>query len=322
MCSMKRNEKSNPSLLHAAASGTLADVTALVEHGADVNALDSYARSALMFAVSRGDMAIVKYLIEQGANVNASDKDEGNSNTEGTALRRAVSEGHLDIVKLLLDQGADVDGRSPRGSSPLQRAASNNHLVIAQLLLDHNADPNILDENGAIKVTALSHAAFNVYLDMTVLLLRHGTLPSPTDFIYAGSTRKSLPEDQIAVLRLLLAYGADVNAEDEYTDEYTDESGQKHSWTALQCVARSGWGDSPEVVKFLLDSGADVNAQSKDGGTALIYAAREGRISVVQLLLDSGANPAFSDNEGRTALSVSVEHDREDVHKLLIDYKN
>lgn len=62
------------------------------------------------------------------------------------------------------------------------------------------------------------------------------------------------------------------------------------------------------MVKFLLDCGADVNLQSDDGFTALMYAANSGDAEAVKVLLVHGANAKLKNTKGQTALQVAAEH--------------
>jgi len=57
-----------------------------------------------------------------------------------------------------------------------------------------------------------------------------------------------------------------------------------------------------EIVKMLLDKGANPDIQDKWGNTALMWAAVKNNPETVQLLLDAGANPDIQDNDGWTAL--------------------
>jgi ankyrin repeat protein len=61
-------------------------------------------------------------------------------------------------------------------------------------------------------------------------------------------------------------------------------------------------GDLPAMQK-LLDAGADINARSVWGSTALMYAVKTERPEVVQLLLSRGANVNLKDKYGGTALA-------------------
>lgn len=75
-------------------------------------------------------------------------------------------------------------------------------------------------------------------------------------------------------------------------------------WTPLMfaCV-----GDAEaETIHMLSESGADLNLKNKDGRTALMETADRGYIAVVQALLECGANPLVRDNQGRTALDIAA----------------
>lgn len=78
-------------------------VKRLVEHGADVDAVDSDGRTALMFAVLSENLQVVKFLIESGADINKVD------NKGFSALVFAVILNNVDITKLLIHHGADVN---------------------------------------------------------------------------------------------------------------------------------------------------------------------------------------------------------------------
>jgi hypothetical protein len=59
-----------------------------------------------------------------------------------------------------------------------------------------------------------------------------------------------------------------------------------------------------ETIKFLLENGANPNAQDVDGDTPLLIAARRGLVPVVKLLLERGAQPCFTNKKGLNALHI------------------
>ena len=71
------------------------------------------------------------------------------------------------------------------------------------------------------------------------------------------------------------------------------------------------------VVQFLLDKGARVDAEDKDGKNALILAATKGYREMVELLLKRGANPTLSDTGGRTALFWALANGHKEIAEIL-----
>jgi ankyrin repeat protein len=66
--------------------------------------------------------------------------------------------------------------------------------------------------------------------------------------------------------------------------------------------------NDPEIVKLLLEAGADVNTTVSDSWTALMEACREGNLPIVKHLLESGADVNAKNSIGSTALGVAEEH--------------
>src|SRR4029077_12723383 len=108
-------------------------------------------------------------------------------------------------------------------------------------------------------------------------------------FLEDGATpfvRASQSSD-VALMKLLLAYGADPKIATAHND------------TALTTAAGIGWvegvtyehsaKENVEAVKLLLELGLDPNAANKDGRTPLMGAAIKGRNEVIQLLVEHGA---------------------------------
>ena len=86
--------------------------------------------------------------------------------------------------------------------------------------------------------------------------------------------------------------------------------------TALFVAAEWGY---LEVVRLLIEAEADMNAKDAHGDTALLVAAMRGHLEVVRLLLKAGADMNVVDTDGATALFVAAAHGRLEVLQLLLE---
>ena len=95
----------NEQLYEAARKGDAAEVKALLDKGADVNAKFRYGATALFKAAERGHTEVVKLLIERGADVTVKDTFYG-----ATALYWATDKGHTGVVRAILAKSAEGAG--------------------------------------------------------------------------------------------------------------------------------------------------------------------------------------------------------------------
>jgi hypothetical protein len=134
----------------------------------DVNATNMIGRTALHEAASASEYApsrltLVNALIEHGADVNAVDK--GGT----TALMVAADLAHADIVERLVEAGADIHARDEDGRTALMEAAGSldNQVEMVTLLLKRGADKEVRDKYGR---TAFSAIRTNTDPQLKVLL--------------------------------------------------------------------------------------------------------------------------------------------------------
>jgi ankyrin repeat protein len=304
----------NEALIEAIRKSDLKHVQKILNKGADVNAKDEHGSPALVLAAEsdrRGRMELVKLLLEKGADVNAKTK------SGRTTLMEAARRGPAELVNLLLDRGADVNVKDESGETALKRAAGRVHdTAIAELLLNKGADVNSADKDG---VTALMTAAQSGHLKTAQLLLARGAQLDARDKkgrpalehagnhlpvvnLLSGAKSGNLAVAAImgntAEVQRFLKEGANVNAKDN------------HGQTALILAVELG---RLEVVKLLLDEGADANL-----GKPLMYAADRGNVEIARLLLDRGVNVNAGGPFG-TALTKACEKDRLATASLLLD---
>jgi ankyrin repeat protein len=312
-------------LMWAAAAGHGAVVQALLEGGASLRARSNSGATPLLFAVRRGDLAAVRALVAAGADVTAARPDGA------TPLLVAVINGHADLVDLLLDHGADpnVEGGSTEltvqgvRAKPMElkyRKLTNNERdsegvtkgnIFGRPLhaAVHVANWHLSDQFIAVKIdrlrvirALLAHGAdVNGRITMEeprwsgARYRRH--LAGATAFLLAAKVA------DVDVMRLLLAHGADPGI------------GTEENITPLMAAAGIAWASNQDraserqvldAVRLLVDElGANVNAVSGLGETAMHAAAYRGANSVVQYLFDKGAALDVVARDGRTPLIVA-----------------
>ncbi|RYP27389.1 hypothetical protein DL767_007708 [Monosporascus sp. MG133] len=89
-----------------------------------------------------------------------------------------------------------------------------------------------------------------------------------------------------------------------------------NGWTPLSVASDSG---QVEVVKLLLEKGADWSIRDSDGWTPLYAAAYNGHVEVVKLLLEKGADWSIRDSDGWTPLNIASDSGHVEVVKLLLE---
>lgn len=91
----------------------------------------------------------------------------------------------------------------------------------------------------------------------------------------------------------------------------------KPGWTPLHYAATNPEPVSLELVRLLLEHHAYIDAESPNKTTPLMMAARYGTPEVVKLLLEEGADPTLRNEQGLTALDFAIGAERRDATTLI-----
>lgn len=333
-------------------------VRELLENGADPNLGSGYGVTPLSMAASNGGAALVRLLLEAGADANAKGKS-GES-----MLMTAAGAGVLGSVQALVEHGARVDERDSNfGQTPMMVAARAGYAEIVNYLLEQGADPNaatlvVGGENwvppnsqrgygfgiGIIRggtpadrgrrdpipggMSALLYAARHNHLDVARVLLDGGADINQAEANAIYPLLMAISNKNMAIAQLLVARGSRINLSDWY--------GRSPLWEAVN--VRNLYLDSEtfenyvdrdaalELIKVLLEKGADVNARTAEtppfrdsylgvgslewvdftGQTPFLSAALSGDTTVMKLLLEYGADPKIDTYAGTSPLMAAA----------------
>lgn len=143
-------------VLHVAARAPLGIVKALLDAGADPNALDTDGCPPILDAIMFLNTDCVRAFLSAGASPN------GYTNADGqTLLFFAVRSKQPAIVCDLLRAGARATDKDSKGSTPLHFAAYHGLVTIARALLESGADPHAKDASGGTPYHSATRTIFS-----------------------------------------------------------------------------------------------------------------------------------------------------------------
>ena len=194
---------------------------------------------------------------------------------DGSKLIEAVMYQDLDAVKTAISQGTDINYQDPTsGSTALILAANYGFVDIAKFLIEKGADVDLQAKNGTSPLMAAAGSSEDIF---RLLIEKNADIKAKDESGTTAFTASMIgilrERVTTALLQLLLKKGADV-------DEASDK-GRTAGYTALMMAARN---QRPDLVQFLVDNGANVNAVAKDGATPLSLAKKEEDKVIIELL--------------------------------------
>lgn len=232
-------------LMFAAREGDVESARLLTAAGADLNAISGDGKDALGLAIFGGRYELASFLIDSHVKVNQADAqrftplfwavDRRNMETAPN-FPWTITTDPFPLIQKLLDAGAEsnwVINSTPRArmregsprifySTAFMRAAFSGDVEVVKLLLAHGANPHIMSKDRESPLMAACGMAF-----------------------INGYHKQRDPAERLAVVKLLIELGEDVNAADSY------------GITPL--MAAANYGDAA-IVQYLIDKGADLSA--------------------------------------------------------------
>ena len=267
-------------------------VQAIIDHGADLNAVNNTGQTALWSACCDGQVHFVKILLNAGADPNIA--DENNDSSLHSAMYGLCSS---ETVQKIIEHGARINVQNKNGATPLLLACSGAQPEVLKLLLKRKADPNIADENGDTSLHAAIVSGCNsetlqeiIYVDVNAMKKR--TNVNATNRRGRTALLLSCSYRQTDSVNVLLRAGANPTVADD---------------EGFSCLHAAVDGRcSKDTLQALIGHGAYIDAKRKDGTNALLRACGTGQSESVIFLLKAGADAKIAKTDGTTSLQVAV----------------
>src|SRR6185503_14835261 len=317
-------------LMTAARAGNADAVKILVDRGADVNARENYkGQTALMWAAAERHPDVVKELLAHGADwkVRSFDRETKLPKLSAastvtpfarggfTAFLFTAREGDNESAKVMLDAGVDIDQTDVDGTNALVVSIMNKKYTFAKFLLDRGANPNLADDKGR----AALYAAVDIRNE---------------DYSALPNRKEDDPLPSLELVKALLARGANPNM--QLTKNLPGRSGMDSGDTTLDegttPLMRAARAGDSAVMRALLEKGADPKLTTKEGNTALMFAAGVGyrdkntrgteaeALEGLKVALETGLDINQANTRGETALHGAALRGADSIVQFLVDH--
>jgi len=306
--------------MFACKNGNLQIIERLMEYNIDINYQAKDGMTALMIACDYHHLEVVKYLVNQFNNINVNQWDIKGR----TALVHSLIKGYFDITQFLIEQAhADLFTYDVFGISAMTYAIRATHLETMQYLMKHNL---IVKNHINYRVEGLLDACQNNQIYLVQHLIEHGANINVTDDTGKSGLMYACKNCNMELVKYLIDHGADINCVDDdmmttlhfLIENLTMITGQQNE-------SEEDWNENEkvkeifEIIKYLIENGADVDTVNDYGQTILMFACKSNHLKMVQYLVEKGIQINATDNNNDTALILSCKYNNYVIAKYLVE---
>jgi len=254
-------------------------------------------RLLVLRALKDGDLAPLRKALEEGADANIFVNDGYRT----SLLSVAIANKNIDLVSLLLEFGANANGLDGEKKLPLTFAMCSKNTEIQELLIKHGAD-----KEAAVR-------QFEIILNAA---LKKIDLHSQDDqfkpMSFVGTLSLAIVNKDMEPLKELFQAGQDIN-------QVMQMEFGNYPPLLMALMFQAATGKNIELVKLLLEHGADPNYVAPNGETSLVIAILMGADDIVELLIKHKAQVNSIGQNIRCPLLVAIDRDCTNIARLLIE---
>ncbi|KAL8795154.1 MAG: hypothetical protein Q9195_002309 [Heterodermia aff. obscurata] len=266
---------------------------------------------------------LINHFIRRGnpnfdkARVMYEQRSESSARKPGTSLYYACLFGLLPAMDFLRnsEDQLDLNVRGGEYCTPLQAVCLAGHMEAFDRLMQWGADVTV---RGGRFGNAFNAAAYHNRMDMMKVLVSHRSPTRTLSTEMHGAITTAAFKGHVDIVEFLLNQGANIDCSHSYSLYLGTGSEPIVAWQVASPLLAATATSHLSVVKILVERGADVNVQDKDGDTALRNAIFRGSPEIVELLLEYNANPNIGGSYGG-ALHLAAKKGHLNIATQLID---
>ena len=317
---------------YLASGDLLEEATWLFDRKADYGIKDKDGMTMLHLVCRNGNQKFAELLLERGAEINLPD-DSGL-----TAIHYAVMSGNANLVESLLQHGSDPNKLTKKKDTPLHFAAKHPAgLAEIQILVEHGASIKGINWTLLENLKDQRRRQDSIYhksSEMQIIALKSALgLKTPESLQSEEEEEYDEDEDDDGGERYANAFEAfgAPKKDNEPTISNLDQipfdllprdvsdAANNDGMTALHFAAQNG---NTEIVKYLIENGADIKAQDLVlSRSAIHFAAENGNLDCVKYLTEKDAELQDKDSYGATAFHYAAMSNNLEVVKFLVSKK-
>ena len=309
------NLNNRPPLSEAASRGHLEIVRLLVEHGANIMHKGIDNKSALDLTMDAGYGDVAKYLrriMHEMDKTPAEDKTNlvknigwiGNNDNKGKNIQYSKHSASLKEIHKIRDYKRFLDSQSDEELAEELSIPINAPPQTKQKAMQKRYSKKSSTQEEKIAIEVIPN---NPKEKSRVIELPKKLVEKHMDEYFAANPDRNPSEEFIKE-----AFS--------YSMDHTLKSTEVHE-VGVPLLQEAVEAGNEELVKeLLLKKEIDVNEQTEDGWTALLYASAQGYPRILRLLLDAGTNPDIGNLLGITPLIYGAYYGNLEVCKILLEY--